>query len=369
MGVKPKPQIVDLPFYQPGKPISDVKRELGLTEVVKLASNENPYGCSPLVREAIRSFTDQTHIYPDGGSMELRAALSEFLGVEPERIIFGAGADEIITMISRAFLQPGDETVMASHTFSQYRLNARVEAATIIEAPMKDGVHDLEGMLARIGEKTKIVWVCNPNNPTGTLVPQTELIRFLERVPSHVLVVLDEAYFEYFRGSHPDAPDGIRLLSRFSNMIVLRTFSKIYGLAALRVGYGVGSPDIIQLLNRVRNPFNTNAFGQTAAIAALKDQKFVEECHRLNREGMAVLTREFDRLGLAYYPSWANFVLVDTGRPAREMFTALLKKGVIVRGGHELGFPTSLRVTVGSPAENERFLTALTACMEEVSLP
>jgi len=365
MGVKPKPQIVDLPVYQPGKPISEVKRELGLTEVVKLASNENPYGCSPLVREAIRNYAAETHIYPDGGCLELRDALGEFLGVEPDRIIFGAGADEIITMIARAFLQPGDETVMASHTFSQYRLNARVEAAEIVEAPMKDGTHDLDAMLERIGPRTKIVWVCNPNNPTGTLVTEAELVRFLERVPSHALVVLDEAYFEYYRGIHPDGPDGIRLLGRFSNLIVLRTFSKIYGLAGLRVGYGVSSPDIIRHLNRVRNPFNVNAFAQKAAIAALQDQDFVAECRRRNREGMDRLTAAFDRLGLAYYPSWANFVLVDVRRPAKDMFGALLRKGVIVRGGHELGFPTWLRVTVGSPAENDKFLAALEACLKE----
>ncbi|WP_059052531.1 histidinol-phosphate transaminase [Paenibacillus senegalimassiliensis] len=352
----PKPQIVNLPVYQPGKPIEEVKKELGLEEVIKLASNENPFGSSPEVQAAITQELANVSLYPDGSAAELTELLASQLGVAKEQIIFGCGSDEIIALIARAFFLPGDENVMADQTFSVYKSNADIEGAVSIEVPLKEGTHDLEAIQAAIGAKTKVVWICNPNNPTGTIVTRGELQSFLDRVPEHVLVVLDEAYAEYV--TDVDYPSGISLLSKYPNLVVLRTFSKIYGLASLRIGYGVGQASVIKLINQVREPFNTSRFGQAAAKAALRDQQFVEECRSKNREGIAYLYQEFDRLGLSYFPAHGNFIMVDVQRPASEMFQALLKLGIIIRGGFGK-YPTYVRVTVGSAEQNAKFVTAL----------
>lgn len=356
--IQPKPNIVHLPVYQPGKPIEEVKRELGLERVVKLASNENPFGCSPAAKEAVVRELANTGLYPDGSAAELREALAAHLGVDGGQIIFGAGADEVILMIARAFLRPGDETVMARDTFGQYRHNAEVEGAAVIEVPLRDGKHDLQAMLDEVTEKTRIVWICNPNNPTGTIVTHKEVEAFLGRVGEDVLVVLDEAYSEYVMT--PDYPDGLSLLRQFPNLVLLRTFSKIYGLAALRIGYGIGHPDVIRAINQVRPPFNTTRATQKAALAALGDQAFVERCRRENAAGLQYLAGEFRRLGLSFYPAYGNFIMVDTGLPSALVFDALLRKGYIVRAGHQLGnFPTSIRVTAGSREQNEGFIRAL----------
>lgn len=355
--VQPKSAIMDLPVYQPGKPIEEVKRELGLDDVIKLASNENPYGCSEKVKEVIVAETALLNLYPDGASQELVQALSEHYGVNRNQIIIGAGSDDIIMMITRAFLVSGDETVMATPSFPQYRHNAKIEGAVCIEVPLADGTHDLEAMAAAITDKTKIVWVCNPNNPSGTIVTKDELESFLAKVPDHVLVVLDEAYFEYIEDEQ--YPNGLDYISQYRNVIVLRTFSKAYGLAALRIGYGIGDPEVIRAINQVREPFNTTRMSQAAALAALGDQAFIEECRRKNKEEIGYLTAQFDRLGLHYYPAYGNFILVDCKRDARQLFDLLLRKGIIVRGGHALGFPTSIRVTVGSREQNEKFIEAL----------
>lgn len=361
--MQPKSNIVHLPVYQPGKPMSEVKKEFGLDEVVKLASNENPFGASPMVKEAIASELENLSIYPDGASVDLTDAVSRHLGVQPNQLIFGAGSDEVILMLARAFIVPGDETIMATHTFPQYKHNAEIENAVCIEVPLKDGKHDLHAMLDKVNDKTKIIWVCNPNNPTGTIVTKQELTDFMEQVPEHVLVVLDEAYFEY-NGS-AEYPDGIQLLSQYKNIVVLRTFSKIYGLASQRIGYGIGHPEIIHFINQVREPFNTSSFAQAAAIAALQDQQFIADCREKNKQGIAQLTEAFDRMGLNYFPAYGNFIMVDIQQPAKEAFEALLRKGMIVRGGHALGFPTSLRVTVGSKEQNDKFIEALTDVLQE----
>ncbi|WHX47363.1 histidinol-phosphate transaminase [Paenibacillus woosongensis] len=352
----PKSRIVNLPVYQPGKPAEEVKKELGLEEVIKLASNENPYGCSPRVRAAIEAELANITQYPDGSSAELTEVLAQHLGVSREQIIFGCGSDEVIALICRAFLLPGDETVMADQTFSVYDTNSRIEGATIIEVPLQDGTHDLEGMLAKVGEKTKIVWICNPNNPTGTIVTDDALRSFLDRVPAHVLVVLDEAYAEYVTDA--SYTDGISLLGKYSNVIVLRTFSKIYGLASLRIGYGVGQPEVIQLINRVREPFNTSRFGQAAAKASIADLDFVKECRDKNAEGIRYLSAEFDRLGLAYFPAHGNFMLVQVNRPGGEVFQELMKLGIIIRSGFGK-YPDYIRVTVGTKEQNVKFIAAL----------
>lgn len=362
--MQPKPNIVHLPVYQPGKPIEDVKRELGLSEVTKLASNENPFGCSPAAKQAIIDETERTSLYPDGAAVELTNALAGHLGVRPEQIIFGAGSDDVILMLARAYLVPGDETVMSTHTFSQYKHNCEVENAVCIEVPHKDGHHDLDAMLAAIGDKTKIVWICNPNNPTGTIVKKAELDAFIAKVPPHVLIALDEAYCEYIRD--PEYSNGLDYLPKYKNVIVLRTFSKIYGLASLRIGYGVGHPDVLHTVNQVREPFNTSRFAQAAALAALADQDFIDRCRLANDEGLAYLRSEFDRMGLSCYPAYGNFIMVDVRRPAKPVFEALMRQGYIIRGGHALDFPTKIRVTIGSREQNEGFIRALQHVLSEV---
>lgn len=364
--MQPKPNIVHLPVYQPGKPIEDVKRELGLQEVTKLASNENPFGYSSKVKAAIAKEMDLLSLYPDGASVDLANAVSNHLGVNPDQLIFGVGSDEVILMIARAYFVPGDETVMSSHTFSLYKHNADVENVTSIEVPIKDGTHDLDTMLARVTDKTKIVWICNPNNPTGTYVSHEAIKSFLDKVSSEVLVVLDEAYAEYV--TEADYPKSLELLPHYKNLIVLRTFSKIYGLAALRIGYGVGHPDVIHTVNQVREPFNTSRLAQAAAIAALEDQAFVKECRERNQQGLNYLKQQFDRLGLPYYPPVGNFILVDVKRSAELVFNGLLRKGFIIRGGHKLDFPTYIRVTVGSKEQNGAFIQALEAVLAEVEV-
>ncbi|MCM3784001.1 histidinol-phosphate transaminase [Neobacillus mesonae] len=354
--MKPKSHIVNLPVYKPGKPIEEVKRELGLSEVIKLASNENPYGTSPTVKEAIQAEFTNLSLYPDGSAGDLTAELASHLGVGKDQIIFGAGSDEVIALITRAFLVTGDENIMADQTFSVYKSNADIEGAVSIEVPLVDGKHDLEGMLAKVTSKTKIIWVCNPNNPTGTIVTNDELVSFLDQVPQNVMVVLDEAYYEYV--TDEAYPQTIPMLDKYKNLVVLRTFSKIYGLAALRIGYGVAQPDIISLINKVREPFNTNRLGQSAARTAIKDQTFVSECRKRNREGVEYLQGEFDRLGLHYFPSHGNFILVEVGKPGGEMFDELLRQGIIIRPGFQV-YPTYIRVSVGTSEQNEAFIKAL----------
>ncbi|MBB6635374.1 histidinol-phosphate transaminase [Cohnella thailandensis] len=361
--MQPKPNIVHLPVYQPGKPVSDVKRELGLTEVIKLASNENPFGSSPKAIEAAKQELENISIYPDGAAVDLTNALAEHLGVEPDQIIFGAGSDEVILMIARAFLLPGDENITADQTFPQYRHNIEIENGVVIEVPLKDGTHDLDGMLAKVGPKTKIVWICNPNNPTGTIVTHEQVESFLAKVPSSVMVVLDEAYCEYI--DDPAFPDGLALLKKYPNLVLLRTFSKIYGLASMRIGYGIGRPELIRSINQVREPFNTSRMGQAAALAAIKDQDFIDYCRKANAEGLKTLRAAFDRLGLPAFPAYGNFIMVDVKRPAGEVFDALLRKGIIVRGGHKY-YPTHIRITVGSAEQNAKVISALEAVLQEI---
>lgn len=363
--MQPKPNIVNLPVYQPGKPIEEVKRELGLSEVIKLASNENPFGSSPKAADAIRRELEQISIYPDGAAVELTHAIAARTGVNADQIIFGAGSDEIILMIARAYLEPGDETVMAVETFPQYKHNVTIENGVSVEVPLADGKHDLPAMLAKVNDKTKIVWICNPNNPTGTIVSDDELTAFLDQVPDRVLVVLDEAYCEYVED--PAYSDGLALLGRYPNLILLRTFSKIYGLASLRIGYGIGAPGLIRSINQVREPFNTSRFGQAAALASLNDDEFLDRCRTANREGLAYLRAAFDRLGLDYFPAHGNFIMVDVRHPSQEVFEALLRRGVIIRAGQR-GYPTRIRITVGSAEQNAKVVAALEAVLQEIGV-
>ncbi|MEV2907220.1 histidinol-phosphate transaminase [Paenibacillus larvae] len=364
--MQPKPNIVHLPVYQPGKPIEEVKRELGLTHVTKLASNENPFGCSPKVREAMEEELNKLHTYPDGGSVELSQTLADFLGVKSNQLIFGAGSDEVILMIARAFLVPGDETIMATHTFPQYKHNVEIENAKAVEIPLIQGTHDLAGMLGAINERTKIVWICNPNNPTGTLLTHDEIAGFLQQVPDRVLVVLDEAYCEY--DTTGDYPRTFELLEQHPNVIALRTFSKIYGLASLRIGYGIGHPDVIHTINQVREPFNTTRMAQAAAKAAISDQDFIESCRLKNSEELRYLNEQFKRLNLEAFPAHGNFIMVNTRRPAAKVFEGLLRKGFIVRSGDNLDFPSHIRVTVGNNEQNKQFVAALEQILADISV-
>jgi histidinol-phosphate aminotransferase len=352
--------------YQPGKPISELARELGLAEggIVKLASNENPLGVAPRARAAIEAALPELARYPDG--FDLVRALSVRLGVGMDAIVLGNGSNDVLEMVGGAFLAPGRSAVYSQHAFAVYPLATQARGAKGIVVPAKAYGHDLAAMLAAIDSHTRVVFIANPNNPTGTLLSGDEIADFLGAAPKDVVVVLDEAYNEYL----PEAVryDSLRLLARHRNLIVTRTFSKAYGLAGLRVGYALCDPSIADLLNRVRQPFNVNNLALVAAIAALDDTEFLRRSHELNLAGMRQLTAGFERLGLRWIPSYANFVTVEIPRSggasrAGAVYQGLLRQGVIVRpvAGYEL--PDHLRITVGLPAENDRFLAALAAVL------
>ncbi|MDZ5471208.1 histidinol-phosphate transaminase (plasmid) [Bacillus sp. 31A1R] len=345
-----KEQVLVLQPYQPGKSKEEVKKQYGLDEIIKLASNENPFGCSEKVVSAIQDFSGSYALYPDGYTTDLRFELAELLKVEANQLIFGNGSDEIIQIIARALLRPGYNTVMASPTFPQYKHNAVIEGAEVREVPLIEGEHDLEGMLAAIDDKTNVVWVCSPNNPTGTYISNHKLLSFLERVPEETLIVLDEAYFEYVVAD--DYYDAVELIETYKNLIVLRTFSKIYGLASFRVGYGISNSDIIRSLEPVREPFNTNTLAQLAAKTAIQDQEYVKKCRELNRKGLEQFYSFCNEVGLSYSLSQGNFILIDFEVDSNEVFQYLMERGFIVRSGKALGFPTSIRVTVGSEEQN-----------------
>ncbi|MDR7072534.1 histidinol-phosphate transaminase [Fictibacillus barbaricus] len=355
--MQPKKQLLSLTPYKPGKPVEEVKRELGLEKIVKLASNENPYGCSQLAKDKIVEELSNLNVYPDGYSAEIREKLSRFLGVSNDQLIFGNGSDEVVQILCRAYLSPETNTVMAAPTFPQYRHNAVIEGAEVREIQLVNGHHDLDAMVEAIDKQTRIVWLCNPNNPTGNYIPEGEFVAFMKKVPRDVLVVSDEAYFEYVAAS--DYPNTISYLNDYPNLVILRTFSKAHGLAALRIGYGIGSSSIIQSIEPAREPFNTSRIAQAAAIGALDDHSFIEECKQKNREGLELFYEFCDKKGLLYYPSEANFILLDVQSDADSAFNYLLKKGYIVRSGNALGFPTMIRVTIGEEEQNKEIIAHL----------
>jgi histidinol-phosphate aminotransferase len=358
-----KEQILNLPPYKPGRSTDEVKRIYGLEKIVKLASNENPYGCSEKVIKELQNSFKALEIYPDGNATILREAVSKHVGVEPDQLIFGNGSDNLIQIISRSLLTPGTNTVMATPSFSQYKHNAVIEGAESRELPLINGEHDLDGMVKAIDQQTKVVWVCNPNNPSGVYISGEKLEGFLKQVPENVLVVFDEAYFEY--ATAEDYIDSVNLVNKYQNLIVLRTFSKIYGLASLRVGYGVANQKIISALEPVREPFNVNTIAQRAAAAALKDQSFVEESRQKNRQGIQQFYQFCQENNLDYYPSQGNFILIDFKLDGNEVFQYLMERGFIVRSGKALGFPTSVRVTVGSKEQNEGVISMMKQLLQE----
>ena len=348
--------------YVPGKPVGELAREFGLTasNIVKLASNENPRGPSPAVRAAIAAATDEVCRYPDGDAFELKAALSARLRVSPFQLVLGNGSNDVLELVTQAFLRPGDHAVYARHAFVVYPLATQARGATGIEVPARDYGHDLAAMRSAITPQTRIVFIANPNNPTGTWIASEPLRAFIASVPANVLVVLDEAYNEYLESG--ERAESAAWIAEHPNLIISRTFSKAYGLAALRVGYGVMDAKVADMMNRVRQPFNVNALAQAAAVAALADTGYVDESRALNSAGMHQLREGLRALGLTYVPSHANFLLVRVGDGAA-IYQRLLEQGVIVRPVAGYGLPEFLRVTVGLPAENRRFLDAMAAVL------
>jgi histidinol-phosphate aminotransferase len=356
------PQLRELVAYEPGKPVEDLARELGIPhgEIIKLASNENPLGPSPKARQAMIDTIERAHFYPDGGGYYLREAIAGHVGLSMANVILGNGSNEIIEFVGHAYLQPGDEVVVAKHSFAVYRLMAQLFGAKVVDVPDPDFVADLDGMLAAITPKTKEVFIANPNNPTGTMVFQDDIDRFMDRVPEHVMVVFDEAYYEFL----DEAPDVLKYVRAGRNVVVLRTFSKIQGLANLRIGYGLAAPEIIEVLQKARQPFNANGIAQAGALAGLRDTAHMDQTRRVTREGRDFLQSEFLDMGLEFVPSHANFVLVRVG-DGKKVFDALLRRGIIVRAMGSYGLPEWIRVSVGTMPQNEVFVAALRALDRE----
>jgi histidinol-phosphate aminotransferase len=352
----------DLVSYVPGKPIEDVARELGLEpgQIVKLASNENPLGPSPVAVKAMQEALLNAHYYPDGGGYHLRTGIADKYGLSIDNVILGTGSNEIIEFLGHAFLTPGDNIVTAEHAFVVYKILAKLFGAETVEVADPNLTHDLPAMAAAINERTKITYIANPNNPTGTMVNEETLDEFIEQVPANVVIALDEAYYEFL----PEPPNTLKYFRKHPNVIVLRTFSKIQGLAGLRIGYGLGHEDFIGLLQKTRQPFNVNAIAQAGALAGLRDDEYQARTREVVRQGREFLETEFGRRKLEYIPSVANFILVKVGH-GKEVFQKLLRRGMIVRAMDEYKLPDWLRVSVGTPEQNRRFLSDLDHVLQE----
>ena len=350
-------QLRDLVAYEPGKPIEDVARELGLkpSDIIKLASNENPLGPSPKAIEAMSAALLNANIYPDGGGYYLREAIARKYGLERANVILGNGSSEVIEFAGHAFLKPGDEIVTARHAFVIYKVMAQLFGAETTEVDDPEYTHDLDAMADAVGPRTKLLFVANPNNPTGTMVSQAAVDRFVDRVPPNVVIVFDEAYQEFL-----DEPtDTLKFVREGRpNVLVVRTFSKIQGLASLRIGYGMGSPELIEVLQKTREPFNTNGIAQAGALAGLLDDEHQQATRELTRQGRDFIQQRFQAMGLEFIPSCTNFILVKVGN-GKTVFQTMLKKGVIVRDMHAYGLPEWIRVTIGTMEQNERFLGEL----------
>lgn len=346
--------------YSPGKPIDEVKRELGLARVIKLASNENPFGPSPKAVEAVRQAASQMHIYPDGATFAFKQAVSKKFGVKPSQILVGNGSDELIHLLGLILLgSSDDELMMGDPGFSRYDASAHLAPSKLVKIPLDSAMrHDLDAMAEAITPNTRLIFIANPNNPTGTIVKKADWERFLSRVPKQTAVVIDEAYAEY-SDWHSDFASGPDYLADHPNLIVLRTFSKVYGLAGIRLGFGFASEEVVDAVNRAREPFDVNSLAQVAGIAALDDADHLSRSVEWNRQGVAKLSEMFCEMGARPYESYANFVLADLGRPAEPVFKSLLQQGIITRHGAAIGIPTALRVSVGTPDELEEFGAAL----------
>jgi len=343
--------------YEPGKPIDELERELGVRNIVKLASNENPLGPSRQAIAALQNELAELNLYPDGNAFNLKQALSGRLNVDPAQLTIGNGSSDILDFVLRAFVTSEHEVMFSEHAFAMYPILTRIVGAKPVQVEAREWGHDLDAMAAAITQATRVVFIANPNNPTGTWLTKNELLSFLDRIPEEVLVVLDEAYFEYVE--EPEYPNGVQLVASYPNLVVTRTFSKVYGLAGLRVGYGVSSAEIADYLNRVRPPFNTNQLALVAAEHALKDNEHLRKSIELNREGMKQLVTAFEQRRIEYIPSVGNFISAKMPRPGKTVFDALLHEGVIVRPVDNYGMPDYLRVTIGTEEENNKFISAL----------
>ena len=343
--------------YPPGKPIEELERELGISDSIKIASNENPLGPSPKAMKAIEDFLPNLHRYPDGSVYYLKEKLADKLGVSPGNLILGNGSNEIIEFLIRALIVPGKEAVMADQAFIIYRIIMQSVGGTNRIVPLKNFTHDLEAMANEINAETRLLFIANPNNPTGTIVTRPEFERLLEKVPEHVVVVLDEAYFEFV--NDPDYPSSIDYINETRCVIGLRTFSKAYGLSGLRLGYGIANEELVDALDRIRQPFNVNSVAQVAALHALDDQEHLERTMENNREGMNFLTERLRDMGYNWVPSQANFILIDLQEEAEALYRRLLPEGVIVRSMAGYGLKEFIRVTIGTHEENRRFIEAL----------
>lgn len=350
--IRPPEYISAIKPYIPGKPIEELERELGIKNSVKLASNENPLGPSRLALEALKGKELGINRYPDGGGYYLRKALSEHLSVDMDNIILGNGSNELIDIAVRTYMRPGYEAVMAHPSFVVYAMSVQAMGCKAIQVPLKDFRHDLKGMLDSLTDKTRMLFIANPNNPTGTINKKEEFDQLMENIPDGVLVVMDEAYYEYV--TDPEYADSMKWFKKGKDILILRTFSKIYGLAGLRIGYGIASREIITEMNRLRPPFNTNTLGQVAALAALEDEEHIKRSRQINEEGKRFLCSELERLNIQYVPTEANFIYIPV-RDSMSLYDALLRRGVIIR---PMG-PKAIRVTIGLPEENKRFIEAL----------
>lgn len=354
LGIKP---------YIPGKPIEETKRQLGLKEVIKLASNENALGPSPKAVSAVKKALSGVNRYPDAQGFYLKRRLAKFFGFSPENFVLGNGSDELIDVVIKTFMEPDENIVTSEGTFLEYEIIAQVNGRKVKKAPLRYFKYDLGAMLKLVDKKTKLVFISNPNNPTGTYVTKYEAAEFLNALPESVVVVFDEAYNAFIDVA--DYPDTLSYLKRKKNIIILRTFSKDYGLAGLRLGYAIAAPESTAYLERVRQPFNVNLLAQVGGLAALEDKDFLKKTRRMTLEGKDFIYQELSRMGLGYVLSVANFILVDVGRDSREIFNACLKFGVIVRDMGQYGLPNFIRVTIGTPKENQRFLRVLRKVIRE----
>ncbi len=354
-----RPELAGLPVYSPGKSPEEIEREYGISGCIKMASNENPLGPSPLAMAAVSKALPGIYRYPDGDARRLKEALAAKLGVPRECLVVASGVDEALDLVAYAFLAPGDEVVVGEPSFSSYELAALTMGARIIRVPLRDFHQDVSGMLAAVSERTKVVFVCSPLNPTGSVISAASLELLLSELPEDVLLLLDEAYVEYVTAE--DYFDGLSYVEQNPNLMVTRTFSKIYGLAGLRVGYAVCHPQVVAALNKVKLPFNVNLLAQEAALAALEDTEHVRRSREMNRRGRDLLYALLDELGLEYAPTQANFILVRLDRWGEDYFEKLLRQGIIVRDGRALGFPGWVRITVGDDSQNSRLEAALRA--------
>lgn len=358
MELKLKDNVREIIPYKPGRPIEEIAREMGLRgEILKLASNENPLGTSPLALKAMKKAMKDSHLYPDDNCFYLRNALAQKYNVKPEEIIIGNGSVEILLLLTLAYLSPGESAVISKSSFLWFKIAVNIAGGQTIEVPMKDYTHDLEAMLNAIKDNTKLIFIANPNNPTGTIVTKEEMDRFMERVPSNILVLIDEAYYEYIKD--PAYPDSFKHLREGKNVLILRTFSKIYGLAGIRLGYGFTKEEIVNNLMKVRIPFNANRLSQIAGIAALEDEKHVWRSYEVNEEGKIFLYDSYRKLGLFYLPTFGNFIFVDFGRDSQTVFNSMLQQGIITRTIKEYGFPTALRITIGTEKQNRKLIEAI----------